>query len=350
MKACRPKPVRRVPPKKALKFAGLFLLILVSLFAGSLAGAALVQKFPALSGSPGFDRAEIDKSIADLQKSQSAQTAKLNRLEQSFEKAPGEDHSQKISGVEARLASLENAAQDISAFETRITALEAGTIAAESGIDFADIDARLKALENSAPQGEIADDIEKPTAEFDMAPIEDRIAALEGRLSSIELPEDTDPNRIADIETRIAALENAEPAAMPDVPAAIAPLLARLDALEAKASAAPLLIPPFPKQAVLDAMVEAGSGKKGNWFQRVVDSQITVVDDAHIETVNDITNLVEAGDVKTALKKIETCRAKRKMPRRNGWMPLQYRIRNDQICRRNTRFYRRAGGLSAVCR
>ena len=292
--------------KKGLKFAALFALVLISLFAGSLAGTALVQKFPVLGGAQQAESAAFDKAMADLRKSQSSQSAKLNRLEQALDKIPSENNDQKLSQLEARLNSLETNQLSISEIETRIAALEAGIVATEGGFDFSDFERRLKALENSKTNDH---EIEAEAADgtgADLSAIETRITALEDKLSSQEMTEEAGDYSLQDIEARIAALEQSVPNELPDVPAALAPLLVRLDALEVKANAAPLLIPPFPKQAVLDAMVEAGSEEKGNWFQRVVDSQITVVDETHIETVNDITKLVEEGDVKSALKKIET--------------------------------------------
>ena len=250
-RSAKPKPKRTKSPGPGISIPGAVALAVLAAGAGALGGAALSRAY--MPAQDAIDLSPVETQIADLNKARSQTEAKLNRLETAQDRLAKKSAPEPadLSGILDRLDALEQAeapAADLSGLETRLSALEAGEIAAGTDTDFSDLFARLDALENEPRQS---------SGSVDLDDIKRRLTALENK-----------PETVAARDIRT--------------------------------------IPPFPKQAVLDALETPDPDKKKNWFQRAIDSQITIVDDEHLKTVDTITTLLEQGDLDGALIEIDT--------------------------------------------
>ena len=249
--AAKPQKKSPKPAGNGVSFPGAVAMSVLAAGAGALGGAAISRAY--MPRVDTVDLAPIEKTIADLEKAGKSSEAKLNRLENTQNKLSRQSAPEPVdlSDILGRLDQLERAeapATDLSPLETRLSALEAGEVAETADMDFSRLYARIDALEKR------------------------EVAASE-------------PVDLGDIERRLTALENrSQPVPARDIRA----------------------IPPFPKQAVLDALSTSEPDKKRNWFQRALDSQITIVDDEDLKTVDVITTLLERGDIDGALIEIGT--------------------------------------------
>lgn len=269
-------------------------------------------------------RGDMDSRLASVKKEVGTLTAKLDRLERqvgqktststpTFTSAPDGKTSDKVIAanpeLDARLTSVEAALETFEAkFETN-AGLESGETETASLPDFTEYTARLDILEKAAFE---------PKSLDALADFRDRIALLEAQIKdtkiTLDKAEET-PEALAatavqseeleqiqsDFEQRLAALETAE---LPEIPSVdLAPLSARIDALEDRLDTIPVVLPPFPRQAVMEAIEQSKSkDEKGSWLSRTIGQQVVVQDADILARLDRIESSVELRDI-AAIKK-----------------------------------------------
>lgn len=147
---------------------------------------------------------------------------------------------------------------------------------------FEDIEGRLNALESGAPKPETMLDQDEKKSEIGL----ETPPALDNaeELSALS-------NTISDIETRLSD-QSKKYVSRADLQA----LKKRVEILEDEYEKAPVLIPPFPREAVMDAL----TGKKednGSWMSGLLGDEVRVVDAETVRRLDRIEKSVEAGDI-----------------------------------------------------
>lgn len=172
---------------------------------------------------------------------------------------------------------------------------------------FEDIENRLEALENSPVStdlGQAPDDIE----------LTDEDQSLEARANKNgEIDELSET--VSNLESQITA-QSKNQISKADLNA----LKKRLKMLEDEFQRAPVLIPPFPREAVMDVLTEKKDGS-GSWMSRIIGDAIQTVDAETVMRLDRIEKFVEAGDV-AAINKELTYLPKETKPITDGWLAI----------------------------
>jgi len=245
---------------------------------------------------------EIDRVKKDVGKL----TAKLERLERDVEIKSGTSMSTPSNATKSD-PGLSSNISDLTDIETRLASLEASTELANSSstevADLSDFSERLETLEKTAFEPATLDGLEA---------LRERLTELETQLAEAGASEtetllDTAVSQeaLTDLQTsldeRLTKLETAEVPELPSVD--LTPLSARMDALENRVDNLPLVLPPFPRQAVLDALEATKSdGEKGGWLSRTIGQQVVVQDADILARLDRIESNVGARNI-TAVKK-----------------------------------------------
>ncbi len=237
------KPQKAKRPPKPVGLATLVVFSGLAAILGAIGGYGLSSVLKTETTS--IDLTSVEGEIANLEKTQALLEARINRL----------DATQK-SLTEVN----QSPSKALSDIENRIQALESGVAIENSGLDLTNFQTRLEGMElqiSELPQTgpNTGQEIDIPSV--DLSPLEQRVALLERQLGE---------------------LQNA----------------GREDRSE------------FPKDAVIASLSSEDTEPSKNWFKRAIDSQITVRDDTHLKTVDEITILIDKGDIKGAIKLIET--------------------------------------------
>lgn len=77
----------------------------------------------------------------------------------------------------------------------------------------------------------------------------------------------------------------------------------RVDAIETDFQKPPVLIPPFPRESVMDAMT-GKTEKSGSWMSGLLGDEVRVVDADIVSRLDRIETLVEAGDIDDIKKEV----------------------------------------------
>ena len=247
---------------------------------GGMAGQATQPKTIDYSA----DVETANKSVGTL-------TAKLERLERQvkdLEKQGPVNAGQlpDMSNVEARLAALEgietepvDVSADISALKGRIATLEQAAFEPETLEGLSDIQTRLDALEKGAaakPTDSQSTEAVNPNWEMSLSELEASLTDRLDNLEQVELPE----AKVVDLS----------------------PIESRLDQLETRLNSIPVALPPFPREAVLEAIETAKlakeAGQKKGWLSRTLGDQVVVQDADLVLRLNRIEENVARQDVK----------------------------------------------------
>jgi len=114
--------------------------------------------------------------------------------------------------------------------------------------------------------------------EIELRSVEDKIAALENRIKK-------QAQRYAQTDD-VTALEG------------------RVQTLESQADKPPVIIPPFPREAVMDALT-GKTDKKGNWMSGLLGDEVRVVDADVTARLDRIEKYVEAGNIDAIDKELD---------------------------------------------
>ena len=211
----------------------------------------------AVDYSTNFDA--TNKSVGTL-------TAKLERLERQVrdlekKKPVNMESSPDMTAFEARLVALESVEDepvDFTALKGRITTLEQAAFEPETLEGLTDIQTRLDAIETdmaTKPDSQSSGAV-KPNWEMSLGELETDLSERLDSLEQMETPE-------------VQAID-------------LSPIEKRLDQLESRLNSIPVALPPFPREAVLEAIETAKlakeAGQKKGWLSRTLGDQVVVQD------------------------------------------------------------------------
>jgi len=264
------------PKKSGTAWGRVFLLFILASLLGALGGWAATHYVPIKKEvfKSSVDFTAIVERIAENEKTLTSQKAQLSRLQNTLESLPKHDGSQ-TDNVDIDATQLDQLNGEISALNEKLQALKG-----EMESQFVD----LKSVSNSSPsisENPIespdetlpADKLSEPSEtvlafQADLNALQERVVTLEAGL----------------VETRALAVE---PTIIKD----------------------PVILPPFPREAVFKALTEMPVSEGQGWFSKRLKEHISVRDPEQMknaeETLQAIERAIEISDIEGALTLVQ---------------------------------------------
>ena len=301
-KPVRKKAVRKKQAKSGDKGVGLPLVLLCSGIAallGITGGAMLSGKLNPpttlqADQSQFVAQAELDDVKSTLQSLQ-ARTAVLETAQSELGAGTGETlQDTSLDDIQARLEALESRSQSTAPVEGEKT----------ENVETASEDSDERAENTSVQNDENPDSpVSEPAAESESSEelfeLQAELKTLSGSLSALEDKIKTQSGAFVK-EAELNAIKR------------------RVKKLEDDFEKPPVLIPPFPREAVMDA-ITGKSEKSGSWMSGLLGDEVRVVDADIVGRLDRIEKHVEAGDINAIDKELSFLPPETK-PVIDGWL------------------------------
>lgn len=281
-------PAAAAPPmqsvsRKGIGIVGAVVLFLLASAAGSAGGFALSRYIiPAPTADISAALSPLSTQIEASDKTLSAQAAQLTGLQSRIEALAAQPAG--VGSSPASFVTPENAADtsaDVAALEAEVSALRADMTAMRTSLKavastIATQEPRAEALENST--------VEALTPEAQTAPIVDtRVDTLTADLITLQ-------SRVDSLETNLSETRDL----------AIRPTIIR----------EPVLLPPFPRDAVFEAMTEVPVAADAGWVSKTLKKHISVRNPDQVKRAERellaITTAIEDNKIDRALELVLT--------------------------------------------